>query len=97
MAAAVRASAHSRLLPAAGGNACRRQSTGTRCQRPQHAACCHPDNPLPSPPFPRQVILTRDLDNVGKEGELLTVPIGYLRNYLLPNGIARAASEGVLE
>lgn len=34
---------------------------------------------------------------MGKEGELLTVPIGYLRNYLLPNGIARAASEGVLE
>jgi large subunit ribosomal protein L9 len=44
-----------------------------------------------------QVILTKDLENVGKEGELLTVPIGYLRNYLLPNGIARVASDGILE
>jgi len=44
-----------------------------------------------------QVILVKDLENVGKEGELLTVPVGYLRNYLLPNGIARIASEGILE
>ncbi|KIZ05982.1 50S ribosomal protein L9 [Monoraphidium neglectum] len=44
-----------------------------------------------------KVILTKDLENVGKEGELLTVPIGYLRNYLLPNGIARVASDGILE
>lgn len=43
------------------------------------------------------MILTKDLENVGKEGELLNVPVGYLRNYLLPNGIARIASEGILE
>ncbi|KAI8466226.1 MAG: plastid ribosomal protein L9 [Monoraphidium minutum] len=44
-----------------------------------------------------KVILTKDLENVGKEGELMTVPVGYLRNYLLPNGIARVASDGILE
>ncbi|GBF96185.1 50S ribosomal protein L9 [Raphidocelis subcapitata] len=45
----------------------------------------------------QRVILTKDIENVGKEGELLTVPVGYLRNYLLPNGIARIASAGILE
>lgn len=60
----------------------------------QHDAMTHT---LPMRRAWPQVILTKDLENVGKEGELLTVPIGYLRNYLLPNGIARVASDGILE
>ncbi len=28
---------------------------------------------------------------------MLTVPVGYWRNYLLPNNVARIAGEGVLE
>lgn len=56
------------------------------------------NTPDPQPPTPnKQVILTKDLEPVGKEGDLLTVPVGYLRNYLLPNGIARPASEAILE
>ncbi len=60
----------------------------------------HTQPPPPPPPHPchtPQVILLKDVENVGKEGELLTVPVGYLRNYLLPNGVARKASEGILE
>lgn len=44
-----------------------------------------------------QVILVNDIENVGKKGEIKTVPVGYWRNYLLPNGIAKIASESILE
>lgn len=30
-------------------------------------------------------------------GALQTVPVGYWRNFLLPNGMAKIASEGILE
>lgn len=39
-----------------------------------------------------QVILTRDVDNLGKAGELVSVRPGYGRNYLVPNGYAVTAT-----
>jgi Ribosomal protein L9, N-terminal domain len=44
-----------------------------------------------------QVILTADVPEVGKEGQLLTVPVGFFRNFLLPNKVAKRASEAILE
>jgi large subunit ribosomal protein L9 len=40
------------------------------------------------------VILRTDVENLGKAGELVTVKNGYARNYLLPRGLAYAATEG---
>ncbi len=39
-----------------------------------------------------QVILARDVPNLGRVGELHTVKAGYARNYLLPQGMAMMAS-----
>jgi large subunit ribosomal protein L9 len=39
-----------------------------------------------------QVILREDLDNLGKSGEVVTVKPGYGRNYLIPHGLAVAAT-----
>ena len=39
-----------------------------------------------------QVILTQDVDNLGKAGELVAVRPGYGRNYLVPNGLAVTAT-----
>jgi large subunit ribosomal protein L9 len=39
-----------------------------------------------------QVILTQDVDNLGKAGELVTVRPGYGRNYLVPRGLAVSAT-----
>lgn len=50
-----------------------------------------------SPATCLQVIMVKEVEGVGKEGELLTVPIGYWRNYLAPRRIAKVASEGILE
>lgn len=44
-----------------------------------------------------QVILTKDLPNVGSEGEMMNVPVGFYRNYLLPRSLARVASEAILK
>ncbi len=41
-----------------------------------------------------QVILTQDLANVGKGGELVKVRPGFARNYLVPRGLAIGATEG---
>ncbi|MBL9027020.1 MAG: 50S ribosomal protein L9 [Myxococcales bacterium] len=41
-----------------------------------------------------QVILTQDLANVGKGGELVKVRPGFARNYLIPRGLAIGATEG---
>src|SRR6266542_3621258 len=35
-----------------------------------------------------QLVLTEDVPNLGKQGELVEVKAGYGRNYLLPNGKA---------
>jgi large subunit ribosomal protein L9 len=39
-----------------------------------------------------QVILTQDVANLGKAGELVSVRPGYGRNYLVPRGFAVSAS-----
>jgi large subunit ribosomal protein L9 len=39
-----------------------------------------------------QVILTQDVDNLGKAGELVSVKPGYGRNYLVPRGMAVSAT-----
>jgi len=40
------------------------------------------------------VILRQDVDKVGRTGELVSVKDGYARNFLLPRGLAYAATEG---
>lgn len=39
-----------------------------------------------------QVILTQDVDHLGKAGELVSVRPGYGRNYLVPRGLAVSAT-----
>jgi len=39
-----------------------------------------------------QVILTQDIENLGKAGELVSVRPGYGRNYLVPRGLAVTAT-----
>ena len=41
-----------------------------------------------------EVILRQSVDNLGHPGDVVTVSSGYARNYLLPRGIAYAATEG---
>ena len=40
-----------------------------------------------------QLVLTEDVDNLGKQGDLVEVKAGYGRNYLLPNGLATVPTE----
>jgi large subunit ribosomal protein L9 len=40
-----------------------------------------------------QLVLTEDVQHLGKQGELVEVRLGYGRNYLLPNGLATIPSE----
>jgi large subunit ribosomal protein L9 len=44
-----------------------------------------------------QVILKERLENLGDVGEVVTVKPGYARNYLIPKGLAYAATEGNLK
>ena len=39
-----------------------------------------------------EIILKKDVDNLGEKNELLTVKSGYGRNYLIPNGFATLAT-----
>lgn len=48
-------------------------------------------------PKKQQVILVRDVPGLGSEGSLKTVPVGYWRNYLQPQGLAAFADAGILE
>lgn len=41
-----------------------------------------------------EVLLREDIDNLGNRGEIVRVRRGYGRNYLLPRGLAVAASAG---
>lgn len=39
-----------------------------------------------------QIILMKDVDNLGETGDVVDVKAGYARNYLLPSGIALEAT-----
>lgn len=43
--------------------------------------------------MPMQVILTKDVANLGKAGELVSVRPGFGRNYLVPQGFAVSATQ----
>jgi large subunit ribosomal protein L9 len=40
-----------------------------------------------------QLVLTEDVANLGRQGDVVEVKPGYGRNYLLPNGLATVPSE----
>lgn len=40
-----------------------------------------------------QVVLTEDLPNVGRSGQLVSVRPGYARNFLIPRGLAAIATK----
>lgn len=40
-----------------------------------------------------RIILLKDIEKLGKEGQVLQVKDGYARNYLLPSCLAQAATE----
>jgi large subunit ribosomal protein L9 len=42
------------------------------------------------------VLLTKDVTNVGKAGEMKRVARGYARNYLFPRGLAMMPTEGAV-
>jgi large subunit ribosomal protein L9 len=44
-----------------------------------------------------QVILLQDVDKLGTEGEVVTVKDGYGRNFLIPRGLARVATQGAVK
>ncbi len=44
-----------------------------------------------------EIILRSDVEGVGSEGEIKQVPVGYWRNFLLPNARAELATSAVLE
>lgn len=40
------------------------------------------------------IILTQDMDNLGRAGDIVKVKPGYGRNYLIPRGLALVATRG---
>ncbi|HVE99765.1 MAG TPA: 50S ribosomal protein L9 [Rubrobacteraceae bacterium] len=44
-----------------------------------------------------QVILKQDIDKIGQRGEIVDVSRGYVRNFLVPRGLAEMATPGRLE
>ena len=44
-----------------------------------------------------QVILKKDVQNLGEAGDIVTVKDGYARNFLLPQDAAEIATEGALK
>ncbi len=44
-----------------------------------------------------QVVLRQDVEKLGLRGELVNVARGYARNYLLPRGLAEAATPGLVQ
>jgi large subunit ribosomal protein L9 len=44
-----------------------------------------------------KVILTEDIKNLGKAGEIKEVADGYARNYLIPRGLAEEATSGKMK
>lgn len=43
-----------------------------------------------------KVILTKDVDELGSKGQVVTVADGYARNYLVPRSLAVKATDGAL-
>jgi large subunit ribosomal protein L9 len=43
-----------------------------------------------------KIILASDVDKLGQKGDVLTVADGYARNYLVPKGLAMAATKGTI-
>jgi len=43
-----------------------------------------------------KVILLQDIDNIGKKYEIKTVKDGYARNFLIPNGLVKAATKSAV-
>ena len=44
-----------------------------------------------------QVILNRDVEKIGQRGDIVDVSRGYVRNFLVPRGLAEVATPGKLE
>lgn len=44
-----------------------------------------------------QVILRKDVQNVGEAGDVVSVKDGYARNFLIPQNVAEAATDGALK
>ncbi|UKI41226.1 MAG: 50S ribosomal protein L9 [Candidatus Melainabacteria bacterium] len=44
-----------------------------------------------------KVILKKEVQNLGDEGDIVNVKDGYARNYLLPQNMAEIATKGALE
>lgn len=44
-----------------------------------------------------KIILRKDLETLGKVGEIVNVKNGYARNYLIPRGYAYVATEGAIK
>ncbi len=43
-----------------------------------------------------QILLLKDVPNLGREGDIKEVSDGYARNYLIPRGLAKVATKGVI-
>ena len=43
-----------------------------------------------------KIVLRADVQNLGNKGDLVEVAPGYARNYLVPKGLAIAATDGVI-
>ena len=44
-----------------------------------------------------KIILIKDVENLGKKGDILSVKDGYARNYLIPKGFAKEATPSVIK
>ncbi|MGI8909693.1 MAG: 50S ribosomal protein L9 [Rubrobacteraceae bacterium] len=44
-----------------------------------------------------QVILMQDVDKIGQRGDIVDVSRGYVRNFLVPRGLAEVATPGKME
>lgn len=44
-----------------------------------------------------QLVLTRDVSKLGREGDLVEVAPGYARNYLIPQGLGVNTTPGILK
>lgn len=47
-------------------------------------------------PLRLQIILTSNVQSIGEIGDIKMVPLGYWRNFLMPNNLAALADENIL-